>query len=115
MRVSRVPNSVQAPLACVIGTMDLVRPLGLAGIRCAVVARPGDAIRYSRFTTTVLPWADPGSEPERLLDLLMRFGESQSARPVLYYEGDWDLLLVSRERERLRRVFRFVVPGAELV
>jgi hypothetical protein len=29
----------EAPRACGIGTMDLVRPLGMAGIRCAVVAR----------------------------------------------------------------------------
>ncbi len=47
------------PLACVIGDMDLVRPLALAGIRCAVVAPPGAASRYSRFTQVVLPWADP--------------------------------------------------------
>lgn len=34
----------EAPRACVIGTMDLVRPLGMAGIRCAVAARAaGDA------------------------------------------------------------------------
>jgi predicted ATP-grasp superfamily ATP-dependent carboligase len=95
--------------------MDLVRPLGLGGIRCAVVARPGDAICYSRFTTTVLPWADPWNEPGRLLEILLCFGASQPERPVLYYEGDWDLLLVSRERERLRRVFRFVIPDADLV
>lgn len=29
----------EAPRACGIGTMNLVRPLGMAGIRCAVVAR----------------------------------------------------------------------------
>lgn len=29
----------EAPRACGVGTIDLVRPLGMAGIRCAVVAR----------------------------------------------------------------------------
>jgi D-aspartate ligase len=105
----------RAVLACVIGSMDLVRPLGLAGIRSAVVAPPNDVVRWSRFTAAALEWADPWSEPERLLEVLVGFGRSQQEQPVLYYEGDWDLLLVSRERERLGRWFRFVVPEAELV
>ena len=37
------------PLACVMGDMDLLRPLGLARIPCVVVARPGAAPRFSRF------------------------------------------------------------------
>jgi D-aspartate ligase len=95
--------------------MDLVRPLGLAGIRSAVVAPPEDVVRWSRFTATTLPWADPWREPERLLDVLLEFGERQPVPPVIIYEGDWDLLLVSRERERLRRWFRFVIPDSGLV
>jgi D-aspartate ligase len=104
-----------AALACVIGTMDLVRPLGLAGIRSAVVARPGSRTRYSRFTAAVIDWIDPWKQPEALVDRLIAFGRSQQDRPVLYYEGDWDLLLVSRYRDRLSEWFRFVVPAPELV
>jgi D-aspartate ligase len=102
-------------LACVIGTMDLVRPLGRAGIRSAVVARPGSRSRYSRFTAAVVDWIDPWKEPAALVDRLVAFGRSQPTAPVLYYEGDWDLLLVSRYRTRLSESFRFVVPEAELV
>ncbi len=103
------------PLACVIGTVDLLRPLGLAGIKCAVVARPGSPKRYSRFVNQVVDWADPWKQPDELLEGLVRFGTAQENRPVLYYEGDWDLLLVSRRRERLAKVFRFVLPDATLV
>jgi D-aspartate ligase len=103
------------PLACVVGDIDLVRPLALAGIRCAVVARPGSIVRFSRFTDAVVEWADPWREPEELLGRLLRFGRDQPERPVLYYEGDWDLLLVSRHRDRLAEAFRFVVPDATLV
>ena len=92
-----------------------MRPLALAGIRSAVVAPPSDVVRWSRFAVAALPWADPWSEPERLLEVLAEFGQEQAAPPVLYYEGDWDLLVVSRERERLRRWFRFVVPDVDLV
>ena len=105
----------QRPLACVIGDMDLVRPLALAGIRCAVVAPPGAASRYSRFTQVVLPWADPWERGEELVEILVRFGAAQPEPPVLFYQQDRDLLLVSRHRERLAQVFRFVIPDATLV
>jgi D-aspartate ligase len=103
------------PLACVIGTIDLVRPLGLAGIRCAVVAEPGDIVRYSRFTSATVDWVDPWKHPEELVERLIRFAKEEEEKPVLYYEGDWDLLVVSRYRDRLSEVFRFVVPDATLV
>lgn len=102
-------------LACVIGSMDLVRPLGLAGIRCAVVARPHARVRYSRFTVDAIDWADPWREPEVLVDRLLAFGRGQPEPPVLYYDRDAVLLLLSRRREELQDVFRFVLPEAELV
>jgi D-aspartate ligase len=95
--------------------MDLVRPLGLAGIGCAPVARPGQITRYSRFARAVVEWADPSTNPQVLLERLMRFGASEPEQPALFYEGDWDLLLVSRSRERLGAAFRFVVADAQLV
>jgi predicted ATP-grasp superfamily ATP-dependent carboligase len=95
--------------------MDLVRPLGLAGIRCAVVARPGDPIRYSRFTETVLEWSDSWKEPEPLVERLVRWAATRAEPPVLFYQEDRDLLLVSRFRSRLSPAFRFVVPEASLV
>jgi predicted ATP-grasp superfamily ATP-dependent carboligase len=103
------------PLACVIGDIDLVRPLGLAGIPCAVVAKPGDPIRYSRFTRCIIDWLDPWKEPEALVERLLTWAKGQPRRPVLFYEEDRDLLLVSRHRERLAAGFDFVVPNAELV
>ena len=95
--------------------MDLVRPLGLAGVRCAVVAPPREPVRYSRFATTVVEWADPWTEAETLVDRLLEFGRGQNERPVLYYEEDRDLLMVSRYREPLAEVFRFVIAERELV
>ena len=102
-------------LACVLGDADLLRALGLAGIPCAVAAQPGDPARYSRFARVVLDWADAWDRPEALLESLERFGAAQSTRPVLFYEEDRELLVVSRHRERLRRYYRFVVPNADLV
>ena len=102
-------------LACVIGSMDIVRPLGMAGIGCAVVVEPGDGAAHSRFTRAVISLADPRNEPELLLERLMRFAETQPEPPVLLYCQDADLLFVSRHRDRLRDGFRFVIPDATLV
>src|SRR5262249_44460466 len=104
-----------APLACVMGGMDLVRPIGCAGIRCAVVARPGSPALYSRFTDATLTRDDFFAHDEALVDELVRFGAAQAEPPVLFYEEDAQLLLVSRHRDRLARVFRFVIAAPDLV
>ncbi|MFL4977734.1 MAG: ATP-grasp domain-containing protein [Xanthobacteraceae bacterium] len=103
------------PLACVLGSMDMVRPLGLAGIRCAVVARPGAPSLYSRFTEATLCRHDFSAGDQELVETLVRFGAGEPQRPVLFYEEDAQLLLVSRHRERLAEAFRFVIAGRELV
>ncbi|MDQ3765959.1 MAG: ATP-grasp domain-containing protein [Actinomycetota bacterium] len=103
------------PLACVIGDMDLLRPLGLARVPCAAVAPPGAPPRYSRFTRAVVEWTDPSDESGALLDKLIDFARGQMEKPVLFYEGDWDLLLISRNRDRLASFFHFVIPDEALV
>ena len=103
------------PLACVIGDMDLMRPLGLAKIPCAAVAPPGAPPRYSRFTRAVIEWTDPADESGGLVDTLIDFAKGQSQKPILFYEGDWDLLLISRHRDRLAGFFDFVIPDGTLV
>jgi predicted ATP-grasp superfamily ATP-dependent carboligase len=102
-------------LACVLGEVDLVRALALGGIRSAVVAQPGNPARYSRAAVRVLEWVDPATHPEALVERLLAFGRAQSERPVLYYDGDWDLLVVSRYRSRLGQAFRFVIADEVLV
>ncbi len=95
--------------------MDLVRPLGLAGIDCAVAVQPGAAPRYSRYTRVALDWSNPWERAEQMVETLIRFGNTQAKAPVLFYESDGELLLVSRHRERLAVAFRFVVPDQTLV
>jgi D-aspartate ligase len=95
--------------------MDLVRPLALAGVSCVVVARRGDPARFSRFASASVEWADHWTQREVLVERLMRFGLSQSPAPVLFYQSTGDLLMVSRNRERLRQAFRFLIADAQLV
>lgn len=102
-------------MACVIGDMDLVRPLGLAGIRCAVVARRWEAPWFSRFTDARIPWLDPSDAGEALVQRLLDFAQRCEQPPVLYYEDDPDMLVVSRHRDVLSGPYRFVIPDRELV
>ena len=108
-------GALRPALACVMGDMDLLRPLVCAGIGCAVVARPGAPSLYSRFTRSRLPWNDFSQNLEALVDTLVRFAKAQSEAPVLFYEEDAQLLMISRFRENLAPAFRFVVADASLV
>lgn len=95
--------------------MDLVRPLGLAGVKCAVAVPPGAASRYSRFTVHSLEWAHPWERPDQLVEALVEFGKVQRERPVLFFQSDGDLLLVSRNRDLLQKFFRFAIAEQTLV
>ena len=112
--VARSP-ATQPAVACVMGDMDLLRPLALAGAPCAVVTRAGVPSLYSRYAQSRLVWADYTKNSEALVDALVNFGKAQSEPPVLFYEEDAQVLLVSRHRERLARAFRFVIADETLV
>jgi predicted ATP-grasp superfamily ATP-dependent carboligase/CelD/BcsL family acetyltransferase involved in cellulose biosynthesis len=113
-RAGRPSHPVRPP-ACVLGDVDLVRALGLARVPSTVLAPPATPVRYSRHTRAVFPWHNAWERPEQLVDALVHFGQNQPEPPVLFYQEDRTLLLVSRHRERLREGFRFIVPDAELV
>ena len=98
-----------------MGDMDLVRPLGMAGISCVVVGAPGDPAFHSRFTRKDLSWEDKESNEERRVDVLIRYATAQPETPILFYQSDAQLRLVSRYRDRLSEAFRFVISSPSLV
>jgi predicted ATP-grasp superfamily ATP-dependent carboligase len=105
----------QEALALVMGDVDLVRPLGLVGIPCALLGQRDDAARYSRHVRITLPWREHWQREDELVAALLRFGRAQREPPVLYPQTDAALLLVSHHRERLGEAFRFVLADAELI
>src|SRR5690349_5296737 len=110
--MSRSPRS---RIACVLGDMDLIRALGLAGIVCVPVAPPGAATTYSRYTVGRVDKVHETEQAELQVELLLQFARTRRVRPVLYYEADAQMLIVSRHRDRLREAFDFVIPDAELI
>lgn len=113
-RRERLANSNQ-PMACVLGGMDIVSPLGRAGIRCAVATPKNGVARYSRHVDAVLDGLDARAEPAAYVARLVDWARRQPVRPVLFYPTDADLVMVSRHREQLREGFTFVIPDARLV
>jgi D-aspartate ligase len=92
----------------------MVAPLVLAGIRCAVVAPPRDPARYSRHVK-VVGWADPRTDPDGLLGLLLAWGSAQPERPVLFYQSDHHARFVSRYRAKLTAAFEVLVAEQTLL
>lgn len=113
--VFRPKGPQRGPLACVLGDMDLVRPLGLAGIRCVVVAPENCWLGHSRYTEGLLPFETDGGSEEALVDALVTFGMRQAQRPVLYFQDDTHLLMVSRHRHRIAQAFRFALPEGDFI
>ena len=95
--------------------MDLVRPLGRAGIPTVVVSRAGLPQAYSRFNRRTINLADIREHPEELVRDLIAFGSAEAERPVLMVDQDEYLLVVSRYRDQLEPYFRFILADATLI
>lgn len=112
LRKRRPPRD---PLAYVLGDMDLVRPLGLAGIRCAVVASENCGLAHSRYTERLLPLKMEDGSEEEWVEALVTAGLCEAQPPVLFFQEDTHLLMVSRHRRRLAQAFRFALPEADFI
>ncbi len=98
-----------------MGDTDLVRPLARAGVPCAVVNAEDHLVAYSRHTRELIPALDAWNRPSALVDRMLEFARGQRVKPVLFYQSDADLLLVSRHRARLAESFELLLPDADLV
>jgi predicted ATP-grasp superfamily ATP-dependent carboligase len=95
--------------------MDLVRPLGIAGITCVAAGPTQMETRWSRYTRGSVELPDLWTEPEKTVERLISFARRQEMKPVLFYQKDPAVLTISRHRRELGKFFDFVVPEAELV
>lgn len=101
------------PRVVVIGDMDLIRPLRRAGAEVTAVVCDGAPARRSNQVSSYIDMPDPFEEAV-LIERLE--GHADGAPAPLFYQGDQELLAISRNRTRLRQAgYRFVLPAAELV
>jgi predicted ATP-grasp superfamily ATP-dependent carboligase len=98
-----------------MGGFDVLRPLQLARVRCALFAPPHEPSRRSRHVEAALPYADPVRDPESVVAGLLAYAGTQPEKPVLYPANDAVILLASRARERLGTAFRLPLAAPDLV
>ena len=72
-------------------------------------------MRWSRHVAERVAWRDPWSDPQSFVEALVAWARTCSEQPTLFYDGDWDLLTISRRRHDLAPSLRFVVGEADLV
>lgn len=101
--------------AVVMGDIDVVRALGVAGIRCALFGLPDECGRFSRHVAEVLPWVDHWQRPQDVASSLLEFAARQDAPPVVFAQTDGDLLAISRQRERLAGSLHHCLADAQLI
>jgi predicted ATP-grasp superfamily ATP-dependent carboligase len=105
-----------APLACVIGDISMVRALGCRGIPVAIAtATPDASIVHSRYCRAVAKIADVVDDPAGAVAQLIAWARAQPTPPVLFYQGDHDLLALSRRREAIAPFAHVLLPPADLV
>jgi predicted ATP-grasp superfamily ATP-dependent carboligase len=108
---------IRGPAPAVIsGDLNMLRCFVGRGIPVVVVAtdRQEPTLR-SRFCERSQIIPAPGRDARGALRELEALGAAFRQAPVLYYGTDEMLLFVSRNRERLERVFRFSMPDFALV
>jgi D-aspartate ligase len=86
-------------MAVVMGDVDMVRALGLAGIQSSYFGLPTTPRGISRHVRAVLPWLDEWRCQQQIVTALLRFARAQPEPPVLYPQTDAAVLLTSRYRE----------------
>lgn len=98
------------------GSLSVLRCFGAVGIPVMIVDSDPESLtlrsRYARWKQMI---ACPREEPSRAVDDLVAVGKAFAERPMLAFDSDAMLLLVSRNRDVLSRYYRFLMPDADLV
>ncbi|MGH8602132.1 MAG: hypothetical protein ACREXR_04945, partial [Gammaproteobacteria bacterium] len=103
--------------AVVVGNLNLLRCFEGPGIRVVLASSKANRVAFfSRIADKTLEIPGPTSTPQEFVEALLSLGRSlEPLRPVLFYDGDADLLCISRNRDEIGRYFRFNLPSASLV
>ena len=98
------------------GSLSVLRCFGAAAIPVMVVDSDTESLtlrsRYARAKQII---ACPREQPKKAVEDLVSVGKGFTDRPMLAFDSDDMLLLVSRHRDVLARYYRFLMPDADLV
>src|SRR5262249_15543014 len=103
------------PTAVILGDLYLARCFGGTSVRVGTAGPDRrDVIfraRYGRRTGTIASW----DRPDSVLADLEEIAASCAQPPVLFYDNDEQLGFVSRNRDRLLKAYRLLLPDPDLV
>jgi D-aspartate ligase len=109
-------QGAQRDRCVVVGDINLVRALGLAGLRSRVATtKRFTTASLSRFCSGRIPVPNLNCDEAGFVRNLMAYARTCSERPVLFTESDGDTLVASRHREELSTGFHLVLPDAAIV
>src|SRR6185436_5056103 len=98
-----------------VNGLGVVRALARKKITVVGAFEEADEIgRYSRHCLAV-PFPVVERDPDGFLQELEALGKHLGDRPVLFPTSDAQVELVSREREALGKLYRFLLPGPEVL
>jgi predicted ATP-grasp superfamily ATP-dependent carboligase len=107
---------MKSSLAVVFGDLSLVRALGRQGIPVALAtSNPHSVVARSRYCHTVIATPDTAVAPLAAIEAVSEWAKRQLRPPVVFCQGDNDLLALSRHRAVLAPHARFALPAAALV
>lgn len=90
------------------------RSLGRAGVRVLGLDSTKKVGFYSRYiSASICP--HPIEQEENFINLLIRVGEGQNHRPVLFITGDEFILPVTRRRKELEKYFLINIPDQDIL
>lgn len=104
--------------AFVSGRIGLVRSLGREGVPVAVAVpahEPYAAVGYSRYSREVVPVPNFAKSTEKALLRLEQWASAQAEKPIVFCNGESDVLLFSRNRDRLSKYFHIPLAPADLL
>ncbi|MFN3219082.1 MAG: ATP-grasp domain-containing protein [Acidimicrobiales bacterium] len=105
--------TVGRPHAVVIGDLDLIRPVRMAGAEVTAVLGADAPARRSNQVSSSIDLPDP-FDAEVLVERLV--ANARGDATPLFYQGDEELLAIGRHRDRLRQAgYRFVLPSPGLL
>jgi D-aspartate ligase len=108
-------NSIPVP-AVIWGDMNLLRAsVGVQAPKVVLSTDPKDITFRSRYCWQKKVIANPLLEPAAAVRGLIELGETFLEKPVLFYDNDLMLLLISRNREQLSKYYRFLMPEPKMV
>jgi D-aspartate ligase len=105
------------PPAVTVGALNLIRALGRGDFPViAATSLTNKTVFYSRFQDKSYEIKGPTKTPLEFVKALITIGkELAPSMPVLFYNGDADLLCISRNRNKLDNYYRFNMPTPDVI